>query len=400
MESEVRYHALDSMRATMMLLGIYLHVVVGYSGDGHWPYIDAHPTSALNWSLGVIHAFRMPAFFAMAGFFGALLWHRRGAASFFANRAKRVAAPFALFWALLFPLMAYIVIAMGQAPAPGPHTTDWLKRLHPLHLWFLEYLIFLYILGALAAWGIPERVMLPIRRAHRWAIEQPYAPAIFALFSWLPLAWMHGTLKDCDGFVPEWRILIAYVVPFSFGWLLYHNRDVLPRFEKHVWIYLVVQVGGFFLYGTTSGRQHPYLKAAGNVVLCWFLMFATIGLFLRFASGASARWRYMSDSSYWLFIMHMPVVVGLQVAFRAVPLPAIAKIPLVLAVSVLVLLISYDVMVRPTWVGALLNGRRYARGLPAMRSEQVLQPELNQARRDRGLGDHAEARGAVSGPGI
>ena len=29
-----RYHALDSMRATMMLLGIYLHVVVGYSGNG------------------------------------------------------------------------------------------------------------------------------------------------------------------------------------------------------------------------------------------------------------------------------------------------------------------------------------------------------------------------------
>ena len=26
---DTRYHALDSMRATMMLLGIYLHVVVG-----------------------------------------------------------------------------------------------------------------------------------------------------------------------------------------------------------------------------------------------------------------------------------------------------------------------------------------------------------------------------------
>ena len=29
-----RYHALDSMRAVMMLLGIYLHVVVGCSGNG------------------------------------------------------------------------------------------------------------------------------------------------------------------------------------------------------------------------------------------------------------------------------------------------------------------------------------------------------------------------------
>ena len=58
----------------MMFLGIYLHVVVGYSGNGHWPYIDRHPTHALDFTLGVIHAFRMPAFFVMAGFFGALLW--------------------------------------------------------------------------------------------------------------------------------------------------------------------------------------------------------------------------------------------------------------------------------------------------------------------------------------
>ena len=72
----------------------------------------------------------------------------------------------------------------------------------------------------------------------------------------------------------------------------------------------------------------------------------------------------MSDASYWLFIMHMPVVVGLQVAFLKVPLPALAKVPIVLAISVVILTISYDVMVRPTWIGALLNGRRYPRRLP------------------------------------
>ena len=58
----------------MMFLGIYLHVVVGYTGDGRWPYIDPHPTHGINITLGVIHSFRMPAFYVMAGFFGALLW--------------------------------------------------------------------------------------------------------------------------------------------------------------------------------------------------------------------------------------------------------------------------------------------------------------------------------------
>jgi hypothetical protein len=67
----------------------------------------------------------------------------------------------------------------------------------------------------------------------------------------------------------------------------------------------------------------------------------------------------------------MPVVVGLQVALLPLPLPALAKIPVVLSLAVLILIASYDILVRPTWIGALLNGRRYARRLPEAREELV-----------------------------
>ena len=370
-----RYHALDSMRATMMLLGIYLHVVVGYSGDGHWPYIDPHPTSVLNFTLGIIHAFRMPAFFVMAGFFGALLWNGRGAKSFIENRTRRILVPFVLFWSILFPVMGAIVTSLekGKGQVVPVFTSGALiSRLHPLHLWFLEYLLLLYGIGAAVAWWSqrwPEGLIEGIHRAYRWALQRSYAPVIFALFSWLPLTAMRGNLKDCDGFVPELLILSAYVIPFGAGWLLYRNRDLLARFEKHIWIYLGLAVPAFFVYGLVPGTAHPFIKAGGNVVFCWLMIFACTGLFLKYCSQPSARWRYMSDASYWLYIMHMPVVVGLQVAFLPVPLPALAKVPIVLAVAVLILVVSYDVLVRPTWIGALLNGRRYARRLPAMTRE-------------------------------
>jgi hypothetical protein len=87
-------------------------------------------------------------------------------------------------------------------------------------------------------------------------------------------------------------------------------------------------------------------------------------------------WRYLSDASYWMFIMHMPVVVGLQVALAPLAVPAIIKIPIVLALSVAILVASYDLLVRPTWIGALLNGRRYPRRLPAM-PEPVAVPAAN-----------------------
>ncbi|MGO9242105.1 MAG: acyltransferase family protein, partial [Bryobacteraceae bacterium] len=250
-----------------------------------------------------------------------------------------------------------------------------LKRLHPLHLWFLEYLLLLYAIVGVAAWlsrWFPAGVMERIHVAYRWALQRPYAPALFALFSWVQLAGMRGNLKDCDGFIPEVPILLAYIPPFAFGWLLYRNRDLLNRFRRHMWIYLGLAVPAFFVYGLTSANKYPYLKAAGNVLLCWLCIFAVTGLFLKYCSGASVRWRYMSDASYWLFIMHMPVVVGLQVALLPVPLPALAKVPIALAAAVAILIVSYDLMVRPTWIGALLNGRRYPRRRPEVEREPLL----------------------------
>jgi glucan biosynthesis protein C len=211
------------------------------------------------------------------------------------------------------------------------------------------------------------------RSGYRWALSRSYAPALFAVVSWGPLTLMRGNLKDCDGFTPELLILSAYIGPFLFGWLLYANRDLLPRFEHHIGIYLGLAVIAFLVYGLASERTQPALKAAGNVLLCWLMIFACTGLFLKYLSRPSPVGRYMSDASYWLYIMHMPVVVGFQVALMELPVPALAKIPLALALSLIVLIASYDLFVRPTWIGALLNGRRYARRLPEV-TENLTQP--------------------------
>ena len=98
-----RYHSLDALRGVMVLLGIYLHAAVAYSEYGNWPWKDGSTTGLFDVSLGLIHAFRMPVFYVMAGFFAALLLERRGAVGFARNRAIRILVPFAVGWAVLFP---------------------------------------------------------------------------------------------------------------------------------------------------------------------------------------------------------------------------------------------------------------------------------------------------------
>ena len=115
--------------------------------------------------------------------------------------------------------------------------------------------------------------------------------------------------------------------------------------------------------GVRIFHPSPLILPAPSVIVAAF--FETPGLFLRHLAGPSAVWRYLCDSSYFLYIAHMPVIMALQLVVEPLALPPVAKVPIVLAATTLVLLVSYRYAVRPTFIGAVLNGRRYPAAAPA-----------------------------------
>jgi fucose 4-O-acetylase-like acetyltransferase len=128
---------------------------VAYSAYGNWPWKDGSTTGLFDVSLGLIHVFRMPVFYVLAGFFAALLYERRGARAFVRNRVIRILVPFAVGWAILFPLVKVIAIGAMRIEGPSANPSGSLEvfslrevfgRLDPMHLWFLEYLVFFYVL--------------------------------------------------------------------------------------------------------------------------------------------------------------------------------------------------------------------------------------------------------------
>jgi glucan biosynthesis protein C len=371
-----RYHSLDKLRAAMMLLGIWLHTVVGYSREGGWPYKDPSPSAAFDWTLALIHTFRMPLFMALAGFFGALLWERRGARGFVNNRVRRIALPFVLGWLAVMPLSIFMAAysKTGQvAAAVGFFTSGaFVPHLHPGHLWFLEYLVVIYAVAYLAveaAGRLPHRLTGAANRAYRRILAGPWRALLFAIPSAGMLALMRGGfLEDPPGFVPVPRIVLAYLVPFAFGWLLFRNRDLLRGLERGAWANVALASALFVSWMLVVGRLAQswgaaghYARAGAGALVLWLLTFGLIGLSLRHAASERPLWRYLSDGSYWMYVVHMPVVMGFQMALRRVAIPTEAKVLLVAAGSFLALVASYDLLARPTWIGVLLNGRRYPR---------------------------------------
>jgi len=335
-------------------------------------YKQAEVTTAIDGTLMVVHIFRMPVFYAMAGFFTALLLQRNNFWRAVKNRFWRIVVPLVVGWICLFPL---VVLLVGTAQYGFDQTVrailsgQVLKYAHPLHLWFLEYLIVLYLLAAIVVVVLPalfpEHVRALLLRLFRSAVQSLLAPLLFAVPSFLAMLQMKTPwLETPPSFEPVLRIVIAYSIPFAFGWLLFLNPDLLWTLKRRAWLYTVFAVIASLAYLASlvvpmNLHVSFYVGRAGHSLALWLFIFGITGLFLRYLGGHSALWRYLCDSSYFLFIAHPPVIIAVQALLKDAPLPPLVKLALVFISTLVVLMPLYHYCVRATFIGVALNGRKY-----------------------------------------
>jgi hypothetical protein len=89
----------------------------------------------------------------------------------------------------------------------------------------------------------------------------------------------------------------------------------------------------------------------------WLMVEGLVGLFQRHFAGSSGAWKYLAGASYWCYLAGFPVQVALQVWLAEYRMPILVKFLAVNAITFAVLLVSYELLVRHSWVGLLLNGK-------------------------------------------
>lgn len=372
-----RFHGLDALRGSMMLLGVVLHVVCAYATIPHiWWYKDGDTGIWADAFVLAIHTFRLPVFFVMAGFFSALLYTKRGWSGLAVNRAKRLFVPFVLFLFTLFPLLMTLE-AYNRDGSVGKAIEWFLSNkywhwFHPMHLWFLLYLIYI-VAGALVVAPVLGRLPLGrVNRLFRRVVVSSAGPLLPAVATFVSLTYMPlGVLETPHDFAPVLRIVGVYAVFFGFGWALYLNRDLLPALTEWAWMRTIaglalIGANFWFVAQQLYPRHHHDFaaqmgSAATGALLVWLLTFGLIGLCMRYLAQPSPALRYLSDSAYWQYLVHPVVLVIFQYAAAPLAIGSVGKTVLVTALSAPVLLISYSLLVRGTWMGVLLNGRRIQR---------------------------------------
>jgi glucans biosynthesis protein C len=385
-----RLHALDAVRGGALLLGIVLHATLSFmpTPTRVWIIQDSHPSLALAVLFFAIHVFRMTTFFLIAGFFAHMSFHRRGAGDFIKDRLQRIALPLLIGWPILFAAMVPVVLWAANFPngGPVPGAVRWpsvLPKFPLTHLWFLYVLLEFYagmlvLRGGVAWLDRNGRFRAAIDRLIAMVMRSTLAPAILAVpiaicFSLDPtwLVWM-GVRTPDQSLVTNLQAVIGFGTAFGFGWLLHRQTGLLQLLQQRWLLNLVLAIGliaaSFFLGVAGGAPPRPIgfdlIRQASAVcyaLAIWSTTFAMIGLALRFLSGFSATRRYLADASYWLYLIHLPIVMALQVAVSQLDWPWPAKFGGILLVALSVMFASYQLLVRYTFIGAVLNGRRMRR---------------------------------------
>lgn len=385
-----RLHGLDALRGLALLLGVALHLSMSYlpGAEYFWIVSDGEHSSVLAGLFYLIHLFRMPLFFLLAGYFGRLGLQRLGVAEFARDRFSRIVVPLLSAWPLVFTgiIVAVVWVAWlqggGQLPAQSPPGPKFTPDDFPLtHLWFL-YVLTLYYIGMLVLRGVVMTVdrqgrLLRLADAGMRLLLGPWAPLLLAL----PLAaclatqdgwyaWFGVPTPD-QSLYPNLPAQVGFGVAFGFGWLLQRQPVLLTRIAGRGLMNLTLALIGIVICLYIVGIDPLLVPAAPDdeklvyalayASASWALTLALLGLALRHLNGHSATRRYLADASYWIYLVHLPIVMLLQVAMFRLDWPWWIEYPLALMLGMALMLASYEWLVRYSWIGARLNGKRRQR---------------------------------------
>ena len=150
---------------------------------------------------------------------------------------------------------------------------------------------------------------------------------------------------------------------------MYTSKQHLQKLMHYDWFCTIL---GFILVITQgiiiqylnldlTPTSNSFVLIAFSSLIVWLLIFGITGLFIRYGSHHTKRMRYISDASYWVYLIHLPLTAILPTVVWKLPIGAIPKFLLVVLGTIIVCFVTYHYAVRNTFIGKFLNGRKYPR---------------------------------------
>ena len=383
---EQRLPGFERVRAGAMLLVVAFHAALPYASAELPGLLWATPVHGeVGRPAGVVadplfwacEAVIMPLFFAMSGWFSGSLGSRKSPEEFVSGRVRRV----------LVPLCVGVVTVVGVSfviwsisfPLTGRATWREFRRFNfdgsiretlwgPAHLWYLQYL-FLWAMMQVPLDAVVRaadagrnafaaRALRVVDRVGaspwRFLLLTGAIGVILAIRPEVYLGFQHGWFPFRAKFLHAGAC-------FFYGWLCWRHRASLAAQAKLQWGLAVGAAAAcgaaVWLVQRVNAGELPAEALAVPVGWCTGL---TVSAALLHGAGsvrpASRLTAWLAGASFWVYLVHQPLVGAAQLGLWFVPLPADAKFALVLCGVTAACLLAEPLSRRTRW-GRLLTGR-------------------------------------------
>ena len=378
----IYYDDLDIGRGVLMALGVILHSANLFHTDVFAQYgADANP-AFYRLVQETVHLFRMPAFFAVSGFFCVMSLRRTDVAAFLKLRGRRILVPLVTVLLTLNMIeLSLRGVAGAQTGAVAEHAgqTYWMGGFMAhgvlLHLWFLVVVFVYFCLAAgmfaLFHTGPNASPGLLARRGGqlcRWAERSP----VPALGLWLTLAVILAYMPHAVGMAAPaivytpWVFgvtpftILDYAPFFVFGALLNFSPMLTDRWRRFGWLRLLLFVTALAAYPAIarSGVLGDGAMVGARALAAWICVLTLFGLFNLAARAFSRSATLFAEPAYTIYLLHHILVftIGWAMIANGV-VPAIAFPALIGIVLAITVTVHFAIVRRVPALRLLLNGK-------------------------------------------
>lgn len=359
-ELNSRYDSFDVLRGVAGgVLSILFHATMAYLPVKVGYVVQDESQSWFLFGLaGFLHLFRIPIFFIISGFFFVMVFQKLTFKQFLKNRMKRIFIPFITTMLLLMPFVGWMWNYTGALKNTG---------VGPAYLWYLYYLFFFYSGGIV--WfkcfnGLKIRFSSVL-------VFSKWSPFIWSL----PATFFFFFMKKWEmvdppefSFNTPIATLFFYFLFFLYGMHFFFAKEGIinwnPSFKLNIFMSVVFSLliasclfykdKECFFSETTLRMTCQYASAS----LSWFMSLLFLGLVCKKFNKPNPKMKYLSDLSYWFYLVHYPIIAALSLLLSGIPMHWSLKYCFICVTTFAFLFWTYKKWVRYTIIGEYLHGKR------------------------------------------
>ncbi|MGJ0237607.1 acyltransferase family protein [Novosphingobium fluoreni] len=340
-----REHFWDGLRAFLMLLGIPYHVALSYQPGQDFIVHSGEGVAGFPEFAEVIHLFRMPAFFVIAGYFALLLLARREPTAWLKGRYMRLGVPFLTCLVTLIPLMN---LACELSNLPWPEALrSWRENsltsggYWVRHLWFIVILLYFSTASALLARRFPwvRHGLVPRRWdttcARRFLLTLTLLGVLVG--AWEALAVEAFYTAGLATMLPQQILRLDEVIMFApwflLGCVLVRAPMMRERMQRFSWPVALAGLGATTLWLMVHKDVMPMTERFIGTMAALAITQALIAVASTLLNRPMPAVRRLTDASFVIYLFHLPLIAVLVWLAQPLPVPALLKALGITAVS-------------------------------------------------------------------